>query len=284
MNAVDQYAVFGNPIAHSKSPWIHSQFAQQTAQNLSYRAILAPMDGFLDSLRDFQHAGGRGANVTVPFKEQAFALADQLSNRAQVAGAVNTLKFVDGKIMADNTDGYGLLRDIVVNAKEVLQSKRVLLMGAGGAARGVLLPLLEQAPCELVIANRTLSKAEDLVALATPFAGASTTLSAATWSDLQGSFDVIINATSASLNGAMPELPESVITAHSFVYDMMYGLEPTLFLKQAAQLGARTRDGLGMLVEQAAEAFYFWRGVRPETQQVLVNLRTSLRVSLENKA
>jgi shikimate dehydrogenase len=280
MNTVDQYAVFGNPIAHSKSPWIHSQFAQQTAQNLSYCAILAPIDGFLDSLRDFQDAGGRGANVTVPFKEQAFAIADQLSSRAKVAGAVNTLKFIDGKIVADNTDGYGLLRDIVVNAKEVLQSKRVLLMGAGGAARGVLLPLLEQAPCELVIANRTLSKAEDLVTLATPFAGASTTMSAATWADLQGSFDVIINATSASLHGAMPDLPKSVITGASFVYDMMYGLEPTLFLQQAAQLGARTRDGLGMLVEQAAEAFYFWRGVRPETREVLV----SLRISLGNKA
>jgi shikimate dehydrogenase len=276
MSDRDQYAVFGNPISHSKSPWIHSQFAEQTRQNLSYRAILAPVDGFVQSIREFQEAGGLGCNVTVPFKEQAFALAGQLSPRAQVAGAVNTLKFTEGGILADNTDGYGLLRDILLNANEVIESTRILLMGAGGAARGVLLPLLEQSPNELVIANRTLSKAEELLRLIAPYKSISTQVLAMEWESLEGPFDIIINATSASLQGNMPNLPTGVMTEQSFVYDMMYGLEPTRFLKHADHLGARTRDGLGMLVEQAAEAFYFWRGVRPETLSVLANLRASL--------
>ncbi len=267
----ERYVVIGNPIAHSKSPQIHARFAQQTGQDLSYERLLAPLDGFGVTVHDFIAAGGRGANVTVPFKLEAFALAAQRSARAQAAGAVNTLKFDDGRIFGDNTDGVGLVRDIVANAGVAVAGARVLLLGAGGAARGVILPLLEQLPAEIVIANRTLAKAEALVE---QFAHAA--LSAARFDALSGDFDIVINATSASLSAELPPVPASVYAATTFAYDMMYGAAPTVFMQEAASHGARVCDGLGMLVEQAAESFFVWRGVRPDTAPVRQWLREQL--------
>ena len=275
---MDAYVVIGNPIAHSKSPEIHAGFARQTGQSLSYERLLAPLDDFPASVRRFIAEGGRGANVTVPFKLQAHALADQLSERARLAGAVNTLKFEHGTIFGDNTDGAGLVADIVTNAGITLAGKRVLLLGAGGAARGALLPLLEQQPAELVLANRTLPKAQELVAQFAQFAGSST-LAASAFGDLQGPFEVIINATSASLGAEVPPLPATAFGTSTLAYDMMYGSAPTVFLQVAAQHGAMVRDGLGMLVEQAAEAFLLWRGVRPTTTEVLATLRTQLQAA-----
>lgn len=270
---MDRYGVFGNPIGHSKSPQIHRLFAEQTGQRLRYEPLLAPLDDFPGFARDF-FAQGLGANVTVPFKEQAFRLADQLSERAQRAGAVNTLKKLEnGTLLGDNTDGVGLVRDLLDNACVTLQGKRILLLGAGGAVRGVLEPLLAQRPAELVIANRTLSKAQQL---AGEFAELGP-LSASAFDQLTGSFDVIINGTSASLGGELPPLSESLICAgKTFCYDMMYSAEPTPFCAWAAGHGAQTRDGLGMLVEQAAAAFELWRGVRPESADVLAQLRRQL--------
>ncbi len=263
----DRYAVFGHPIAHSKSPQIHAAFARQTGQDLHYEAILAPLDGFADSVAAFIAAGGRGANVTVPFKEEAFRLASRLSPRAQRAGAVNTLVFDADGILGDNTDGAGLVADLNRNLHCTLAGKRILLLGAGGAARGVIEPLLDQQPAELVIANRTVSRAEELAKLfghgvrACGFDAADTP------------FDVVINATAASLAGDLPPLSPRVFTADTLAYDMMYGRD-TPFLTFARTHGARTADGLGMLVEQAAEAFYLWRGVRPDTAPVITALRT----------
>ncbi|MCQ2032127.1 shikimate dehydrogenase [Stutzerimonas zhaodongensis] len=270
---MDRYGVFGNPIGHSKSPQIHRLFAEQTGQSLSYEPLLAPLDDFPGFAREF-FSHGLGANVTVPFKEQAFRLADQLSERAQRAGAVNTLKKLDdGTLLGDNTDGIGLVRDLLDNAGVALQGKRILLLGAGGAVRGVLEPLLVQRPAELVIANRTLSKAQQL---ASEFAELGP-LRAAAFDQLTGSFDVIINGTSASLGGALPPLNESLVRAGAtFCYDMMYGAERTPFCAWAEGLGALARDGLGMLVEQAAAAFELWRGVRPESAGVLAQLRSQL--------
>lgn len=270
---MDRYGVFGNPIGHSKSPHIHRLFAEQTGQSLSYEPLLAPLDDFDGFARDF-FLHGLGANVTVPFKEQAFRLADQLSERAQRAGAVNTLKKLeDGTLLGDNTDGIGLVRDLLDNADVTLQGKRILLLGAGGAVRGVLEPLLAQRPAELVIANRTLSKAQQLAGEFAELAP----LSASAFDQLTGSFDVVVNGTSASLGGALPPLSESLIRAgETFCYDMMYGAEPTPFCLWAATHGAQTRDGLGMLVEQAAAAFELWRGVRPESAGVLAQLRRQL--------
>lgn len=270
---MDRYGVFGNPIGHSKSPQIHRLFAQQTGQALSYEPLLAPLEGFARFARDF-FISGRGANVTVPFKEEAYRLADQLSERAQRAGAVNTLKKLeDGTLLGDNTDGIGLVRDLLDNAGVVLQGKRILLLGAGGAVRGVLEPLLAQRPAELVIANRTLSKAQQL---AGEFAELGQ-LSACAFDQLAGPFDVIINGTSASLGGALPPLDDSLIgSGDTLCYDMMYGAGPTPFCAWAASHHAQTRDGLGMLVEQAAAAFEIWRGVRPETAAVLAQLRGQL--------
>lgn len=269
----DRYLVIGNPIAHSKSPQIHARFAQQTGQDIAYERLLAPLDGFEAAVRDFIAQGGRGANVTVPFKLDAFALATERSGRAQAAGAVNTLKFDGERIIGDNTDGVGLVRDIVINAGVSVAGARVLLLGAGGAARGVLLPLQEQQPGQIVIANRTLARADALVA---QLATAGSTLSAARFEDLSGRFDIIINATSASLSAELPPVPPSVFSAASFAYDMMYGAAPSVFLQMAAAHGARTCDGLGMLVEQAAESFFVWRGVRPDTAPVRQWLRAQL--------
>lgn len=265
----DHYAVFGNPIAHSKSPVIHAAFARQTGQDMDYTSILAPVDGFVESVRAFQAGGGAGANVTVPFKEQAFAMADERTARAQAAGAVNTLKFQAGEILGDNTDGVGLVRDLTANLGVVLEGRRILLMGAGGAARGVVPPLLEEAPAELFIVNRTATKAEEL---ARCFAGAGV-VEGGGYEALAGrNFDVVINATSASLGGELPPLREEVFTPGAWAYDMMYGRE-TPFTAFARGRGARVADGLGMLVEQAAEAFFLWRGVRPETKPVIALIR-----------
>lgn len=270
---MDRYGVFGNPIGHSKSPQIHRLFAEQTEQALGYEPLLAPLDNFSGFAREF-FARGLGANVTVPFKEDAFRLADQLTERARRAGAVNTLKKLDdGTLLGDNTDGVGLVRDLLDNAGVLLQGKRILLLGAGGAVRGVLEPLLAQRPATLVIANRTLGKAEQL---AGEFAELGP-VSASAFEQLQGPFDVIINGTSASLGGELPPLADSLIRADaSFCYDMMYGATPTPFCRWAADLGAQTRDGLGMLVEQAAAAFELWRGVRPDAVPVLAQLRQQL--------
>ena len=268
----ERYVVIGNPIAHSKSPFIHGSFARQTTQQMDYQHLLAPLDGFADTVFAFRDAGGKGANVTVPFKLEAFALATELTPRAQAAGAVNTLKFDGSRILGDNTDGIGLVADIMRNAGCSLAGKRVLLLGAGGAARGVLLPLLAELPAQLIIANRTLAKAEELAAQARSFGPAA----ACEFSRLDGRFDVVINATSASIQDDVPPVPSGIFAGGGLAYDMMYGSHPTAFLRFAAQHGAQTRDGLGMLVEQAAEAFHLWRGVRPGTQAVFEELRRSM--------
>ena len=267
----DRYGVFGHPVAHSKSPAIHAAFAAQCGHDLSYEAILAPLDGFADSLCAFVAAGGRGANVTVPFKEEACRLATRLTPRAAQAGAVNTLAFDSSGMLGDNTDGAGLLRDLSNNLGCRITGQRLLLLGAGGAARGVVGPLLEARPAALVIANRTAARAADL---AERFAGRGP-LRACGYPDLAGeSFDLVINATSASLGGETPCLPERVFASGSLAYDMMYGRGETPFLLLArAQGAARLADGLGMLVEQAAEAFRFWRGVLPDSAPVLAMLR-----------
>ena len=269
----DRYAVIGNPVAHSKSPEIHTSFASQTGQHLDYERLLAPLDGFAETVRVFMQHGGRGANVTVPFKLEAYALSHVLTDRAQAAGAVNTLSFNAGRIVGDNTDGVGLVTDIVKNAGIALTGKRVLLLGAGGAARGVLLPLLSEMPAQLVIDNRTKSKAHELAAR---FPNLSDQLQAREFSELNGTFDIIINATSSGLSGDMPAIPASLFNAQTFAYDMMYGAQPTEFLRLAASRGSAVRDGLGMLVEQAAESFFVWRGVRPDTAPVYARLRSSL--------
>lgn len=272
---MDRYGVFGNPVAHSRSPLIHQLFARQTGQLLSYEALLAPLDDFSGFARNFFATGGMGANVTVPFKEQAFQLADQFSPRARRAGAVNTLKKLEsGALLGDNTDGAGLVRDLVLNAGISLRGLRILLLGAGGAVRGVLEPLLAEHPAALVIANRTVEKAEKL---AGEFADLGP-LVASGYDWLDEPVDLIINGTSASLGGELPPLATSLIDpGHTCCYDMMYGAEPTAFNRWASQQGARlTLDGLGMLVEQAAEAFYLWRGVRPQTAPVRESLRCQL--------
>jgi len=263
----DRYAVFGHPIAHSKSPQIHAAFAHQTGQDMTYEAILAPLDGFADSVAAFIAAGGRGANVTVPFKEEAYRLATRLSARAQCAGAVNTLVF-DGGILGDNTDGAGLVADLTRNLGYALAGKRILLLGAGGAARGVIEPLLEQQPAALVIANRTVGRAQELAEL---FGHG---IRACGFEETGGPFDVVINATAASLAGELPPLSSALFTDDTLAYDMMYGRD-TPFLTFARSHGAATADGLGMLVEQAAEAFALWRGVRPDTAPVIASLRAA---------
>lgn len=263
----DRYAVFGHPIAHSKSPQIHAAFAQQTGQDMAYDAILAPTDGFADSVAQFVAAGGRGANVTVPFKEEAFKLASRLTPRAQRAGAVNTLRFEGADIVGDNTDGAGLVADLTRNLHCSLAGKRILLLGAGGAARGVIEPLLEQQPAALVIANRTVSRAQELADL---FGNGVT---ACSFDAANTPFDVVINATAASLAGELPPLSPAIFEPDMLAYDMMYGRD-TPFLSFARSHGAATADGLGMLVEQAAEAFFVWRGVRPDTAAVIAALRT----------
>lgn len=281
----DQYAVIGNPIAHSKSPLIHEAFARKTGQEISYARILAPLDGFDSTVHDLIAKGYKGANVTVPFKFEAFHLSAEavLSIRAHAAGAVNTLVFRDNTIVtADNTDGAGLVQDIVENLKVGIAGKKVLLLGAGGAASGVVLPLLTSRPQSLIIANRTLNSAillrQKMLKLADEvtmqdWRDLANAITCMAFSDLKNqSFDIIINATSAGLTDGILPLPDTIFAKGCLAYDMMYGRE-TPFMKQARENGAQVADGLGMLVEQAAEAFYLWRGVRPETMPVIAMLR-----------
>ncbi|MDQ7976591.1 shikimate dehydrogenase [Paraburkholderia sp. SARCC-3016] len=277
----DRYAVIGNPIAHSKSPFIHACFAEQTGERIEYDRLLAPVDAFVAQVRAFIEAGGRGLNVTVPFKLEAHALADTLSPRAAAAGAVNTLRFDRAGIYGDNTDGFGLVRDIEVNLGVSLADARVLLLGAGGAARGVVLPMLERAPRVLTIVNRTAAKADALVAqFAAAASGAGCRLTGGAAQAIEpGAYDVIVNATAGSLDGALPECDDRAFGAQTLAYDMMYGAQPTVFMQHALSLGARAADGLGMLVEQAAESFYVWRGVRPDGAPVLAELRKQLAAS-----
>jgi shikimate dehydrogenase len=273
MHKPDRYAVIGHPVAHSKSPAIHAAFAAQTGQDLTYERLLAPLNGFVAAVWEFVEQGGKGLNVTLPFKLEAHALADTLTERARAAGAVNTLKIENGLILGDNTDGAGLVTDIERNASVPLCGKKVLLIGAGGAARGALLPLLRARPASLTIVNRTATKASALAREFAALQGGPVNILACDFNVLQGMFDIVINATSASLGDALPAVRPELFGPSTLAYDMMYGKEPTVFMRFAAQHGAATRDGLGMLVEQAAESFFLWRGVWPDTASVYAELR-----------
>lgn len=274
---MDRYAVCGNPVEHSRSPFIHTMFAEATGQDLSYQRLHCPLDGFADTVRGFAAGGARGCNVTVPFKFEAFALAPRHSARATLAQAANTLRFDAEGWFADNTDGAGLVRDIERNAGIALRGCRLLLIGAGGAAAGVMGPLIEARPAQIVLANRTHDKAMVLVerhqALA---ARQATELRAATLADPGERFDIVVNATASSLSGGSVPVRASVLRRGGLALDMMYGPAAQGFLDWAAAQGAVGRDGLGMLVEQAAEAFRVWRGVLPETAPVLAALREQL--------
>jgi len=277
MSHRDRYAVMGNPIAHSKSPFIHTIFAQQTQQSLQYQAMLVDTlpGAFEQAVIDFQTMGGKGLNVTVPFKQAAYILANQRSARAEKAGAVNTLWFDEqGNCIGDNTDGIGLVRDLIQNNQGQIAKKRLLILGAGGAVRGVLTPLLQAQPHLCVIANRTITKAEELAQL---FAQDGN-ITACSYEALQGQqFDLIINGTSASLQGELPPLPSDLLAKKGWCYDMAYGSTTTPFVKWAeTQNAAKALDGLGMLVEQAAAAFHLWRGVFPNTAPVIQELRNCL--------
>jgi shikimate dehydrogenase len=279
---MDQYRVLGHPIAHSKSPQIHARFAELTGQALQYERLLVPLDGFAATLERLQAQGIKGCNVTVPFKQEAFARADQVSARVELAQAANTLSWVDGQVLADNTDGLGLVRDIEVNAGRKLQGLNILLLGAGGAAAGVLGPLLLTGPARIAVANRTAAKAHALVeqhrrhpSLQQEALGR-TELMALPLDAHLPAFDVVINATAGSLEGAAPPIDARALKPGALVYDMMYGPKAEPFLRWAGAHGAQTRDGLGMLVEQAAESFFIWRGIRPPAHEVLAQLRAAL--------
>lgn len=275
-STADLYCVMGNPVEHSRSPWIHARFAELTAQSLHYTRELVALDGFAAAVRAFAAAGGRGCNVTVPFKLQAAELADRCSERVQLAGAANTLVFAGGRIEADNTDGLGLVADITRNADTPIAGRDLLLIGAGGASAGALGPLLEQQPRRIVVVNRTVAKAQALVERHAALAARHGVDLSAQGLDTADSFDLVINASASSLGGAGVPVPASVLRPGCLAYDMMYGPAAQGFLDWAAQHGGRGRDGLGMLVEQAAEAFALWRGVRPEGAPVLAELRTLL--------
>jgi shikimate dehydrogenase len=268
-----RFAVIGNPIAHSKSPAIHSAFAAALGLAIQYERLLAPVDGFAETMDRFRAEGGVGANVTLPFKLDAFRYASSLSAAARQAGAVNTLSFRADGVAGDNTDGIGLVRDIEHNFGYALCGKRVAILGAGGAARGAAGPLLSAAPRSLTIANRTQSKAQDIAAL---FASTGNVDAVSFDALATRQFDVVINATSASLDNAMPSIAPGLFASGAFAYDMVYGKGRTPFLEFAYRAGAQTADGLGMLVEQAAEAFLIWHGVRPATAPVLAQLRAEL--------
>lgn len=268
----DRYAVFGNPVAHSKSPMIHAEFAHQVGESLDYSAIEAPVDDFASAWQAFMAQGGRGANVTVPFKGEAVALCDTLSHRAQRANAVNTLIVGgNGRLYGDTTDGVGLVRDLAYH-HVALEGQRILVVGAGGAVRGILEPVLAASPSELFIVNRTADKA---LSLANDFTDMGR-IAGGGFDAIEGQFDIVINGTSASLEGDVPPLPEDIFAKGAWAYDMMYGVDPTVFLCWASPRGARLLDGLGMLVEQAAESFFLWRNVRPDTTPVREALRQSL--------
>ncbi|WP_444920591.1 shikimate dehydrogenase [Microbulbifer sp. CnH-101-G] len=269
----DRYGVVGNPIDHSLSPQIHTAFAAQTGEDLVYEKLLAPLEGFADTVQAFFTEGGRGLNVTVPFKLEACELADELTERAAAAGAVNTLVSDEsGNLLGDNTDGAGLVADIRDNLGWLIEDKRVLLLGAGGAARGALLPLLAERPAQLHIANRTAAKACQLADEFSHYGA----MTASGLEELCGGFDLVINASSASLDNQLLPLPEHLFTGTGRAYDMVYGAKPTPFVHWAREQGAEAADGLGMLVGQAAEAFYLWRGVKPRLEPVLAQLRRTL--------
>lgn len=269
----DKYAVVGNPVEHSRSPAIHAMFAEQTGQSLVYERLLAPLDGFEATLRAFAAAGAKGCNITVPFKFDAFALAAVRTERAQLGGAVNALRFDAGGWTGDNTDGAGLVNDIQRNAGRSLAGLQVLLVGAGGAAAGVLGSLIAAGPAQITVVNRTVDKAHALVV---SHAHLGVPLSAGTLVDAPAAQDIVVNATSTSLAGAAAPVDARVLKPGSLALDMMYGPKAQGFLDWAAAHGAEPRDGLGMLIEQAAEAFFFWRGVRPDTTPVLAALRAAL--------
>jgi shikimate dehydrogenase len=275
---MDRYAVIGHPIGHSKSPLIHSAFAQATGQALTYTAIEAPLDGFAATVDRFRADGGRGVNVTVPFKLDACAYATDLADSARAAGAANALKFEGSRCLAENFDGVGLVRDIVHNLGQAVRGRRVLLLGAGGATRGALLPLLEHAPALLFVTNRTVGKAQALVQEFVGRGASAAVLAGGGYGDLGGAaFDVVINATSASLGQERPPVPASAWQADGLAYDMVYGKGLTPFLQDAQAAGVRQlADGVGMLVEQAAEAFAWWRGVRPATADVIRRIHVPL--------
>jgi shikimate dehydrogenase len=271
LNAPDRYAVFGHPVGHSRSPWLHARFAELTGEALVYEARDVPPGQFETALAAFLQAGGKGLNITVPHKLAAFAAAEQLTPRARRAGAVNTLAVTPHGLLGDNTDGAGLLRDLQHNLGQSLAGKRILLVGAGGAARGALGPLLDAGPQQLVIANRHADKAR---ALAADFR-ADGTVSGIGLDAAHGPFALVVNATSASLSGVVPDLPDDAVGPGTFCYDMAYGSGPTVFTQWAQERGAAgAADGRGMLVEQAAESFALWRGVRPPTDEVLAALRS----------
>ncbi|TWO72092.1 shikimate dehydrogenase [Caenimonas sedimenti] len=273
----DQYCVMGNPVAHSKSPWIHARFAALTGQHIEYGRRLIPMDGFVAALQAFQAEGGKGCNITVPFKFEAATMLSRRSARAALAGACNTLRFDGGFVVGDNTDGVGLVADIQRNAGVALAGTDVLLVGAGGAAAGVLGPIIDARPRQVTIVNRTPEKARKLVVSHTALAEASgVALSCAGLEDVGGAFDVVVNATASSLNGGGIPVAATVLKPGGLAYDMMYGPAARDFLAWAGAHGAVARDGLGMLVEQAAEAFHVFRGVRPPSAQVLAELRAEM--------
>ena len=274
---MDVYCVMGNPVEHSKSPWIHARFAQLTRQNLDYGKRLIPMDGFVAAVREFRAEGGKGCNITVPFKFEAALLASKLSARAELAGACNVLRFDGDEVLADNTDGLGLVDDLTRNAGVKLARADVLLIGAGGAAAGVLGPLIEAGPRSVVVANRTQAKAGVLVERHAELAVKhGVRLSAPELHEVRNGFDVVINATATSMTGAAVPVSPDVLMRGTLACDLMYGPSARGFMDWAEQHGAVARDGLGMLVEQAAEAFLFWRGVRPPSAQVLAELRATL--------
>lgn len=273
----DLYAVIGNPVSHSKSPLIHSAFAQQTQQSMQYTALLAPIGGFKMTVENFRQQGGKGLNVTVPFKLEAFQLSTRLTERATIAQAVNTLKFDDDEILGDNTDGAGLVCDIELNLSIPIAAKRILLLGAGGAARGVILPLLQKHPALLAVANRTISKAKTLQEQFMMYGN----IAAGDFSQFsKEKFDIIINATSASLHNELPGIGPGAFKHAELAYDMMYNLDAhTPFLEFAQQHGTRQlADGIGMLVEQAAESFFVWRHVKPQTKPVIAMLKSANKI------
>ena len=264
----DRYAVIGNPVAHSKSPWIHGEFARATKQDIEYVRIEAPLDGFERTVEEFRNSQGRGANITLPFKETACRYSTELSAPARLAGAANTLAFTSAGIRGENTDGSGLVRDLTVNLAFPIRGRSILVLGAGGAARGILGPLAESGAAQILVANRTVSKAAELAQRLTL-----ATVQACGYDALEGRlFDLVINATSTGLTGEAPSIPPSVLRKGALAYELVYGRE-TAFLAMARAHGAKTSDGIGMLVEQAADSFRLWRGVRPETAGVITALR-----------
>lgn len=270
---VDNYCVMGNPVSHSKSPQIHTAFAEQTHQNIFYQAILVDEGKFKEAIKEFQRQGGKGLNITIPFKGDAWDVSQQRSHRAERAAAVNTISFDnEGKIIGDNTDGIGLIRDLTNNLNISIKDKTILVLGAGGAVRGILDPLFDEEPGMVVVANRTVSRAENLVEIFSDCGD----LSACGYNELAGSsFDIVINGTSASLQGEVPPLPEGLINNNTHCYDLMYSATDTPFVTWAKSYDAKMAvDGSGMLIEQAAESFFIWRGIRPETGSVIRLFRT----------